>query len=185
MPPEIYANHAFDGFANDIWACGVILFIMLVGLPPFECADDKDPRYRIIQKGGLMTMLDGWNRSISNEAGDLLQNMLYENRKDRLSLTQIMEHPWVSHEGDSIKNSSACHAKRSQKVSVDDDSARNVKFVEVTQAGNESLHHELTVLRRCVTAFIKHENRGEINERDETEFHPECTILRRLITCSF
>lgn len=96
ISPEVNLNtEAFDGFAIDLWACGVILFIMLVGLPPFEWANWDDPRFRMITRGGLMTMLTQWNRTISDEAGDLLQKMLREHPRERLSLMEVMDHPWV------------------------------------------------------------------------------------------
>jgi serine/threonine protein kinase len=42
MSPEIHKNEAFDGYAVDMWAAGVILFLMLTGFPPWEraCATD-------------------------------------------------------------------------------------------------------------------------------------------------
>lgn len=96
ISPEVYKDtEAFDGFAIDVWACGVILFTMLVGLPPFEWATRDDPRYRMITRGDLMKMLDHWERQISNEAGDLLQSMLREDPRERLSLMEVRDHPWV------------------------------------------------------------------------------------------
>ena len=97
MPPEVLLNdRPFDGFAIDVWACGVILFIMLVGLPPFEWANRDDPRFRMITKGGLVLMLNQWNRPVSFEAGNLLQRMPKKDPKERLSLVEIMDHPWVN-----------------------------------------------------------------------------------------
>lgn len=96
ISPEVLQNsEPFDGFAIDLWAGGVILFIMLVGLPPFEWATQDDPRFRMITGGGLMTMLQQWQRPISEEAGDLLQRMLQEDPRDRLTLIEVMDHPWV------------------------------------------------------------------------------------------
>ena len=40
-------------------------------------------------------MLNQWNRPVSFEAGNLLQRMLKEDPKERLSLVEIMDHPWV------------------------------------------------------------------------------------------
>jgi len=96
ISPEILkSEEAFDGFAIDIWAAGVILFIMLVGLPPWEFAREEDPRYRMVTKGGLEKMLRSWNRPISPNATDLLQKMLVEDVRERLSLFEIKDHPWV------------------------------------------------------------------------------------------
>jgi serine/threonine protein kinase len=95
ISPEILANsEPFDGFAVDIWAAGIVLFIMLVGLPPFELASRDDPRFRLICRGGLGQLVEHWQRPISQDAIDLLQNMLQEDPRDRLSLFQVMDHPW-------------------------------------------------------------------------------------------
>lgn len=99
ISPEILQNKTdFDGFAVDIWAAGIVLFIMLVGLPPFEWASPEDPRFRLICEGGLRQLVDRWQRPISSQAADLLQSMLRENPRDRLSLFQILQHPWVTEE---------------------------------------------------------------------------------------
>jgi serine/threonine protein kinase len=96
ISPEILSSEGpFDGFAIDLWATGVILFIMLVGLPPWEFARSEDPRYKMVTKGKLSRMLDSWKRPISPLAVDLLQKMLMEDPRQRLSLTEIKDHPWV------------------------------------------------------------------------------------------
>jgi len=96
ISPEVLTSEGpFDGFAIDMWACGVILFIMLVGLPPWEFARPEDPRYKMVTKGKLAKMLNSWQKPISPEAADLLQRMLMENPRDRLSLMEVRDHPWV------------------------------------------------------------------------------------------
>jgi len=99
ISPEILQNsEPFDAFAVDIWACGIVLFIMLVGLPPFEWASSDDPRFRLIGRGGLQQLVEQWQRPISHQAMDLLQCMLRPDPRDRLSLFQILQHPWVTEE---------------------------------------------------------------------------------------
>ena len=96
ISPEIMkSEEPFDGFAIDLWASAVILFIMLIGLPPWEFAKDEDPRYRIVVKGGLEKMLRSWGRPVSPLATDLLQKMLREDPRQRLSLVEVKDHPWV------------------------------------------------------------------------------------------
>mmetsp|Transcript_15728 Transcript_15728/g.22797 ORF Transcript_15728/g.22797 Transcript_15728/m.22797 type:complete len:384 (-) Transcript_15728:354-1505(-) len=94
-PEVLKSEEPFDGFAIDLWATGVILFIMLVGLPPWEFAREEDPRYRMVTRGGLTRMLQSWNRPVSPQAADLLQRMLMENPRERLSLCEVKDHPWV------------------------------------------------------------------------------------------
>lgn len=95
-PEVLKSEEPFDGFAIDLWATAVILFIMLVGLPPWEFAREEDPRYRMVVRGGLTRMLRSWDREISAPAADLLQKMLREDPRQRLSLVEVQDHAWVT-----------------------------------------------------------------------------------------
>ena len=97
MAPEIYSNaDNFDGFAIDLWSAGVILYIMLTGFPPYDRPIWADDRFEIIVNGHLMDQLESWDIAISRNAGDLLQSMLRFHPRDRLTLGQVSEHPWVT-----------------------------------------------------------------------------------------
>ena len=96
MSPEIYKNREnFDGFGVDMWAAGVILFLMLTGFPPWERACQTDERFRYMTAGYLVQMLTEWEIGLSGDAMDLLQRMLFLDPKDRLSLDQVRAHPWM------------------------------------------------------------------------------------------
>ena len=96
MSPEVFANiDNFDGFAIDLWAAGVILYIMLTGFPPYDQANLTDQRFELIVNGKLMEQLRNWNIILSDDAGDLMQRMLQLNPRKRLTLAQVMAHPWV------------------------------------------------------------------------------------------
>lgn len=96
MSPEIYRNEEpFDGFAVDMWATGVILFLMLTGFPPWERACQTDERFHYMTAGYLVQMLTEWEIGLSSDGMDLLQRMLFLDPKDRLSLDQVRAHPWM------------------------------------------------------------------------------------------
>jgi len=114
MAPEVVLNKdPFDGFSVDIWATGVILFLMLVGRPPWELAADENSYFRQVAVHGMdrmpdqLTSLDQcglgrlvqvYNRTISLEAADLLQRILVADPRQRYSLVNIQDHPWFDQE---------------------------------------------------------------------------------------
>ena len=100
MAPEVTAREgSFDGFAVDLWAAGVILFVLLVGMAPFKWAHETDKRYAKIAKGELKELLAGHHITLSSEACDLLQNMFWQDPNKRLTLAQVLHHPWVAGSG--------------------------------------------------------------------------------------
>jgi serine/threonine protein kinase len=97
IAPELLEKEdAFDGFAVDLWSAGVILFVSLVGLAPFRWAHHSDVRYSQIANGRLRELLRDLGLPLSDEAADLLQNMLWRDPRKRLTLAQVMNHPWVA-----------------------------------------------------------------------------------------
>lgn len=95
LAPEVVASESFDGFAIDLWASGVVLFVLLVGLAPFKWAHASDKRYAKIGKGSLHELMHGLKIPLADEACDLLQNMFWRDPHKRLTLSQVMQHPWV------------------------------------------------------------------------------------------
>ena len=107
LAPEILENESsFDGFAADLWAAGCVLFVLLVGMAPFKTAHYWDAAYAEISAGNLKGLLASLHIQLSEEAVGLLQNMFWRDPRDRLTLAQIMEHPWVKNQITSKRRSS-------------------------------------------------------------------------------
>lgn len=95
-PPEIInKEEVVDAFALDLWSVGVVLFVMIVGLAPFKWAHVTDQRFSKIAKGGLKELMEMLEVPMSPEACDLLQGFFYCDPKKRLTLAEILAHPWV------------------------------------------------------------------------------------------
>jgi calcium-dependent protein kinase len=75
----------------DIWSCGVIMYIMLCGKPPFS--GDDDEILDKIKKGKYDLKTDPWNK-ISAEAKDLIKHMLDMNQLTRISAQKTLQHKW-------------------------------------------------------------------------------------------
>lgn len=82
----------------DVWGVGVVLFILLTGVPPVELpCPATDPRYRLIASGRLGELLDVWKMDhIGEQARDLLQGLLRPRPHERPSLRQVLVHPWLT-----------------------------------------------------------------------------------------
>jgi serine/threonine protein kinase len=119
-PELIKPGASFDGFAVDMWSAGVILFMLLVGRAPFRLAHPSDAKFALVaQKGQLRSLLNSLQINISEEATDLLQNLLWYDPRRRLTLEEAMAHPWIRQDRDSESEPSLMEeAKNTVKKSV-------------------------------------------------------------------
>ena len=101
MAPEIMEKH-YDGQSVDLFACGVILFKMLTGEPPFQKAERADLFYKhIIQKSNLFWKAhksDKRSGFFSKEFIALFNSMVAYDPEERLSIEEIISHPWLQGE---------------------------------------------------------------------------------------
>jgi calcium-dependent protein kinase len=90
IAPEVL-NEVYDEKC-DIWSCGVILYILLCGYPPFNGDTDKDIM-KAVKKGSFEFPEEEW-ASISKNAKDLVSHMLKYDSKARSSALDCLAHPW-------------------------------------------------------------------------------------------
>ncbi|RHY31437.1 hypothetical protein DYB32_003497 [Aphanomyces invadans] len=94
MAPEVVDGLEYDPKAADIWSLGVVLFMMLTGVPLFDVASAKDKLFRAVTRQGLDPVLTICQKKgfLTPEVSDLLEKMLALNPDDRLFVDDILEH---------------------------------------------------------------------------------------------
>lgn len=88
VAPEVISQKGYDGAKADIWACGVILYVLLAGYLPFQDKNMMD-MYKKICKAELK-----WPSWFSSDVRKLLRRILHPNPNRRISIEEIRTHPW-------------------------------------------------------------------------------------------
>lgn len=104
-------------FPVDIWALGVILFVLLSGEYPFYHSDILF-LFKTISAGNVSFASASWEK-VSSDAKDLIRHMLHVDASQRYTIPQILAHPWIqeTHQRPVIKYSSS-RARRRWKMCI-------------------------------------------------------------------
>uniref|UniRef100_A0A671VC66 non-specific serine/threonine protein kinase n=1 Tax=Sparus aurata TaxID=8175 RepID=A0A671VC66_SPAAU len=98
VAPEIVAESGY-GLKVDIWAAGVITYILLCGFPPFRCTgEDQEALFEQILKGVLDFPAPYWD-NVSDAAKALITGMLQVEVDQRYTAVQVLDNPWVNDDG--------------------------------------------------------------------------------------
>ncbi|XP_016967296.1 calcium/calmodulin-dependent protein kinase type II alpha chain isoform X1 [Drosophila biarmipes] len=92
LSPEVLKKEPY-GKSVDIWACGVILYILLVGYPPFW-DEDQHRLYSQIKAGAYDYPSPEWD-TVTPEAKNLINQMLTVNPNKRITAAEALKHPWI------------------------------------------------------------------------------------------
>ncbi|XP_056640231.1 serine/threonine-protein kinase GL21140 [Diorhabda sublineata] len=94
VAPEILTESGY-GLKIDVWAAGVILYILLCGYPPFVSQDnDQEKLFDCILSGQYEFPEEYW-QDVSSSAKELIQNMLQLDPELRFSAEDVLDHPWL------------------------------------------------------------------------------------------
>ena len=90
IAPEIYAKIGYDGPQCDIWSAGVTLYYILSGNLPFRGSNIQELE-KLIINGDYEEI-----KNVSEEANDIVAGMLRVDPKKRLTIDEILKHPWLN-----------------------------------------------------------------------------------------
>ncbi|XP_040902605.1 serine/threonine-protein kinase DCLK1b isoform X4 [Toxotes jaculatrix] len=98
VAPEIVAETGY-GLKVDIWAAGIITYILLCGFPPFRgSGEDQEALFELIMRCQLEFPAPYWD-NVSDTAKALITGMLQLEVDQRYTAVQVLDHPWVNDDG--------------------------------------------------------------------------------------
>ncbi|KAL4567652.1 hypothetical protein LXL04_023241 [Taraxacum kok-saghyz] len=142
MAPEVLKRNY--GPEIDVWSAGVILYILLCGVPPFWAETEQGVAQAII-KSVYDFKRDPWPK-VSDNAKDLVKKMLDPDPKSRFTAQQVLEHPWL------------LNAK----------TAPNVSLGEVVRARLKQFSVMNKLKKRALRVIAEHLSIGEVADIKET-----------------
>ncbi|KAJ9049429.1 Calcium/calmodulin-dependent protein kinase type I [Entomophthora muscae] len=94
MAPETFAKGGY-GKPVDMWAIGVITFLLLSGYPPFNVSDDLLDFTPIINAKYSFVPEVSW-KGVSDTGKDFIKKLLMKNPSERMTAGDALEHPWLA-----------------------------------------------------------------------------------------
>lgn len=133
MAPEMFntKSKGYDGYLTDVWACGVILFIMIAGFPPYQKPSKTDWWFDKLVKKKYDRFWAAHCRTayFSDSAKDLINKMFNVRPEGRISVGDIMKSRWYA--GDILSESELTKTLAARKKIVDKE---NLKLRESKRA---------------------------------------------------
>jgi len=100
VAPQVLAGK-YD-HASDLWSCGVIMFVLLCGYPPFYGENDADVLSKV-RLGNFSFNASDW-KNVSEDAKNLIRMMLKMNPRDRYTAEQALNHEWIKNKAPKAAN---------------------------------------------------------------------------------
>ena len=138
MAPEVIRRKYNE--KCDLWSCGVIMYILLSGKPPFDGDDDKEILEKI--KIGQYDLNEYPFPSLSDESKDLIKKLLEYDPNKRISASEALQHPWFQNTEFQKKNEVNIIAPSLAKQMIQ----------------NMKKYHSDNMLRCAVIAYLVHHN---------------------------
>lgn len=171
MSPELLSGNPYDGAAADIWSCGVVLFIMLAGFPPFQIAQRQDWWFRAISMKKYDAFWEAHARSVTFSAGamSLLNRIFVAEPSERITLNAIKEHPWFC-ENDFIRQDMLYKELQNRKNVVE--KQKQYQRMLKQQHANPAISEEFDPFDQNVMRSIQLDSQdvcveGEVEEEEE------------------
>ena len=161
MAPEILFSSkekGYKGFPIDIWSAGIALYIMLSGTLPFsvkkedsllELENNKNKKKNMALKQAIMYSQPKKIEKISPKAKDLLHGLLNKDPNKRLTIEQILNHPWLKEEEDDLTNNKLHLFTKAEMIML------SKTYTDYRKANLEDLQENFTISNLKIDKEVK------------------------------
>lgn len=139
IAPEILARKPYTSQV-DLWAVGVITYILLSGEMPFE-DDNKNRLYRLILKAKYSYARELW-KHVSNIAKDFIDRLLVLEPKERMTSSQALAHAWLRTRGGHSSNRNVQHTNSSNSTQSSKSSSKSNRSGRSLRSEHRHVHPE-------------------------------------------
>ncbi|XP_042558996.1 serine/threonine-protein kinase DCLK2 isoform X1 [Clupea harengus] len=168
VAPEIIAEAGY-GLKVDIWAAGVITYILLCGFPPFRSENNlQEDLFDQILLGRLEFPTPYWE-NISASAKELIGHMLQVNVEARFTAEDVLIHPWVTQEDAALRNNTRIEVTGKLKTHFSNTAKPNSTSAGVSVIMNTALDKENIQLHP---------------RRQDNSLPPPASVLSENMSCS-
>jgi len=160
IAPEILDGNIGHSYQVDVWSLGVVIYTLIIGKPPFETTDIK-LTYKKIKENDF-SFPD--NAPISENAKDLIKKILITEPEKRLTLDEILMHPFINHGGpipqfmpvstlacpptsSYMKQFAATSTSQRYRISTDPDTFDPQDFLKTPKSGFPQTTRAINMLR--------------------------------------
>jgi len=133
------------GKGSDLWSLGVLLYVILSGCSPF-CGDDEEELLKLVSQAKYVFYENEW-QGISDEAKDLIRKLLVVDPLQRLTMAEVIAHPWLS---ESVAKCRAVMAEKQKTMSMSSNGARPAATTAAPQRARSPSNGEVRTGCTCV-----------------------------------
>ena len=175
IAPEILLcskEEGYKGFPVDIWSSGIVLYILLSGTLPFSfknsslSLDESESHINEDNNNSIELQYSIINKdpkeieNISEEAKDLLNKLLIKNPDDRITIEEILNHPWMKDVSNKVLDSNKYHLFTKAEINI-----LSKTYVDYRKDKNEKLKESFTISN----LFIDEKNNSGLKQDKNEE----------------
>eukprot|EP01084_Bolivina_argentea_P013853 25952_1 len=191
MAPEVFARKKYDPRCADIWSLGVMLFMMLIGAPPYQVPSPSNPAFNFIVNGRLRDVLKHWKRlrCVTRDAIDLL-NKIFKKENERITMDDLLKHPFLFEATNTNKSEAEAEAQPQLKTQPPQTQTQTdmngyaftsqIAITFKTQLSSTNLpRDELTEIMRQIEQKSNSIQRNPSESKSQQTMREELTIIHK------